>query len=556
MRVWWQLTEQWLKQHWRMSLLALFLALSTVMAGVGLLAVAGWFLTGAFLAGSTLLFNLFAPSALVRGLSMWRIASRYAERVVGHQVTLGLQAELRTQSFAQLASYTPAQLAAFKDGDVVARLLSDIERLDLLFLLIIAPAFTAVIAGGFFSLIMGSYLPALGWGLLVVLFLASALLPYGLALRTAAIGEQVQTHNAQLRAFTHEAISAHTDLLVFNQKNQALKQFEEASSQVATAQKKMAYAGNNGTLLQQLLMGAWVLAVLWIGVHATVNQQLSAPVWVAMLLGTMGLFEVIAPLMRGAANLGAVQAAAKRVQHLHLQKPHQVSSQAIENMPHHGTLSLNDVCLAYDQRTVFDGLSLHLDQGMHIAISGPSGVGKTSLLLAIMQIQPLQRGRVCYGGIDLANVAPTDLYQQFSFLTQHAPVFMGTIRHNLCLAKPEASDEELWHVLEQVHLAEQIREMGGLHTWVGEGGNTLSTGQIRRLSLARTVLSNASVWLLDEPTSGLDKATADAWFLNLKKVAQGRTVIIVTHADLPAGVVSHHYTLQKDQLISLKNSWS
>lgn len=130
MKLWWQLAGPWLKQHWRMSLLALFLALSTVFAGVGLLSVAGWFLTGAFLAGSTLTFNLFAPSALVRGLSMWRIASRYAERVTGHIVTLDLQAEIRTQSFACLAAFKPAQLAQYRDGDLLSRLINDIERLD------------------------------------------------------------------------------------------------------------------------------------------------------------------------------------------------------------------------------------------------------------------------------------------------------------------------------------------------------------------------------------------------------------------------------------------
>ena len=130
MSLWWALAGSWLKAQWRMTLLALFLALSTVFAGIGLLSVAGWFLTGAFLAGSTLVFNLFAPSALVRGLSLWRIASRYAERVIGHSVTLDLQAEIRTQSFARLAAFKPAQLAKYRDGDLLARLINDIERLD------------------------------------------------------------------------------------------------------------------------------------------------------------------------------------------------------------------------------------------------------------------------------------------------------------------------------------------------------------------------------------------------------------------------------------------
>lgn len=552
MRVWWLLTGRWLRQHWRITFLALCLALSTVLAGVGLLAVAGWFLTGAFLAGSTLLFNLFAPSALVRGLSMWRIASRYAERVVGHHVTLGLQAELRTQSFARLASYTPAQLAVYRDGDLVARLLSDIERLDLLFLLIVAPAFTAVLAGSFFSILMGSYLPLLGWGLFVVLFVASAVLPYWLAARTAVIGQQAQQHNALLRAFTHDAIAAHTDILVFDQKNQVLRQFDEAAKKMAFAQRQMAHAASKGALLQQLLMAVWVLAILWIGVHANAQHQLTAPVWVAMLLGSMGLFEVIAPLMRGAANLGAVQAAAQRIQQLDLKTKADPDPKPTQKMPAQGTLTLVDLSLSYGHQKIVDSLNLHLEQGMHIAISGASGAGKTSLLLAIMQIQPLLSGQVSYGGVDLAQVAQADLYQRFSFLTQQSPVFMGTIRHNLCLAKPDASDDQLWQALEKVRLADQVKEMGGLNAWVGEGGNTLSTGQVRRLSLARTVLSDASVWLLDEPTSGLDKSTADAWFLDLKELAKGRTVIMVTHADLPAKVVSHHYILQDAKLICIK----
>ena len=126
---------------------------------------------------------------------------------------------------------------------------------------------------------------------------------------------------------------------------------------------------------------------------------------------------------------------------------------------------------------------------------------------------------------------------------------MGTIRHNLLLADPSATDEQLWSVLDQVHLADQVKQLGGLDVWVGEGGNTLSTGQIRRLCLARTVLSQASVWLLDEPTAGLDQFTATAWLQDLQHVAKGRTVIIVTHTPLKADVVDTVFRLEKGQLV-------
>lgn len=552
MKLWWQLAGPWVKQHWRLVLLALCLALSTVFAGIGLLSVAGWFLTGAFLAGSTLSFNLFAPSALVRGLSMWRIASRYAERIVGHHVTLDLQAEIRTQSFAHLASLKPAQLAQYRDGDLITRLINDIERLDSFFLLLVAPVFTALISGVVFSLLMGVALPVLGWVLLVVLCLAAGVLPYLVAKRTALAGQAVQFAQAELRAWTHDALSAHADLLVFNVTQQAQEQFEEAAQHVATAQKRLATATSLGNWLQQLLMGVLVLALLWLGATAHSQHELSAPVWVGLLLGAMGLFEVIAPIMRGAAGLGAVHTAAARLQEINASTPSSPVSTVVQysSLPEQGTLQLEHVSLSYDSGTkVLEDIDLVVPQGQRISIEGLSGSGKTTLLLAIMHIYPLTAGQIRYGQVDTSQVNPTELYQRFAFLSQHSAVFMGTVRHNLLLGDPTATDEALWEALRQVRLDEQIAALGGLDSWLGEGGNTLSSGQVRRLSLARTLLTPASVWLLDEPTAGLDKATADAWLKDLHHLAKNRTVIMVTHAQIPAGVVQHRYQLLNGRLI-------
>ncbi|AQS51815.1 thiol reductant ABC exporter subunit CydC [Paenalcaligenes hominis] len=551
MKLWWQLAGPWVRGHWRLVLLALCLVLSTVFAGIGLLSVAGWFLTGAFLAGGTLSFNLFAPSALVRGLSMWRIASRYAERIVGHRVTLDLQAEIRTQSFAHLASLKPAQLAQYRDGDLITRLINDIERLDSFFLLLVAPVFTALVSGVVFSVLMGVALPVLGWVLLVVLCLAAGVLPYWVARRTAQVGEAVQLAQAELRAWTHDALSAHTDLLVFTVTHQAQQQFEQAAQQLAQAQKRLTTSTSLGNWLQQVVMGALVLALLWLGATAHSQHTLSAPIWVGLLLGAMGLFEVIAPIMRGAAGLGAVHAAAARLQEINASTSLPAESTVVHYsaLPEQGTLQLVHVSLSYDSAaTVLEGIDLVVPQGQRISIEGLSGSGKTTLLLAIMHIYPLDTGRIEYGGVDLAQVDPTTLYQRFALLSQHSAVFMGTVRHNLLLGDPHASDEALWEVLKQVRLDEQVAQLGGLDTWLGEGGNTLSTGQVRRLSLARTLLTPASVWLLDEPTAGLDKNTAEAWLKDLHHLAKNRTVIMVTHAQIPAGVVQHRYQLLNGRL--------
>ena len=157
MKLWWQLCRQWLRAHWVLSLGAVLLAALTIFAGVGLLGVAGWFLTTAFLVGALASFNVFIPSALVRGLSLLRIVSRYIERVVGHHVTLELQSVVRSQSFARIAALRPAQLARFRDGDLVARLVGDIDRLDTFFLLLVTPVIAGLLAGGFFSWVLGLF---------------------------------------------------------------------------------------------------------------------------------------------------------------------------------------------------------------------------------------------------------------------------------------------------------------------------------------------------------------------------------------------------------------
>ena len=546
MSLWWQLAGPWLKKHWRFTLLALLLAFSTVLAGVGLLAVAGWFLTAAFIAGSLAVFNLFLPSAMVRGLSIWRIVSRYAERVVGHSVTLDVQAQIRTQTFAQLAQFKPAQLAQYKDGDLVARLLTDIERLDSLFLLFIAPLFTALTAGVLFSWLMGMALPIAGWLLLISLCLAAGVVPYVLAQRTARTGKLLQQQTAQLRAIAQDALAAHSDLLVFNTTAQAQQQFTQAAQQLAQAQQHVDKATHLGQMAQQLIMGGLVALLLYFGALAHQQLQLSAPLWVGLVLGAMGLFEVLLPLMRGAAGLGTVQAAAERIQQL--QPSSSPTSGGSQAMPSHGELRIEAISLSYGLQPVLQNLSLCLKDGERISIEGLSGSGKSSLLMAIMQIQAIDQGAIYYGSVNLKEVQTAQLYQRFALLSQHSPLFMGSVRQNLLLAQPQATDEQLWQVLQQVRLAEHVQQIGGLDAWIGEGGNQLSTGQARRLCLARTVLSDAKVWLLDEPLAGLDTATAHAWLHDIQHLAQHRSVIIISHAPLPRGVVDSAYALVAGQL--------
>lgn len=552
MSLWWQLCKPWLLAHKGRTIGALCVALSTVFAGIGLLTVAGWFLTAAFLSASTALFNLFVPSALIRGLSMWRIVSRYGERITGHTVTLDLQAEIRSQTFAQLAALPPAQLARYRDGDLVSRLIHDVERLDSVFLLLIVPAFTAVTGGVLYALLTGTQMPWAGVAVLGSVLLGALWAPYWVAKGSAQAGHRITAKSGALRGVLHDALEAHVDVAVFNAYSAVQQSFDEHSVQLGAQRKQTALMASLGGLIQQVCMGFLVMAMLWLGLYVYQAHELNPARWVGLLLGAMGLFEIMAPLMRGAASLGLASSAAARLQGLQPEVEHD-TVQATNQLPTSGALSLEQLDVGYDPAApLLRGVNLSLAQGERLLIRGISGVGKTTLLHTMMGVLLPLKGAVRYAGVDIQTVPAAQRFRQFALLSQHSTVFMGSIRHNLSLAKPNASDAELWAVLEQVRLARFVQSLSGqLDGWVGEGGNTLSTGQKRRLCLARILLTPASVWVLDEPLSGLDNETALALLQDMLRFAGQRTVVMVSHDPVPEGLFAREMQVSSAQLLPL-----
>lgn len=541
----WQLMWPWLRLRWTSLLFALVLAAVTLLAGVGLFTVAGWFLTGAFLAGSTLAFNLFVPSALVRGLSFVRIAARYGERVVGHVVTLDLLADMRTSVFAQIAGLSPGQLAQYQDGDLVSRLVGDIDALDTLFLLLIVPLLTAILVTFVFSAFAGVHVHQLGVVILVVMGICTCIVPWFVAAQGRAPGAKVQDATAQARGLVHDVVASHVDIMAFSAQASAQDRFDVASRQLSLARDRVASVAAAGQWLQQLLMGVLVLSILSLGLPAYLSGQLSAPVWVGLLLGAMGLFEVMAPLMRGAARLGISRSAATRVQEIQTTQPLLTEVSRPIDLPDHGAVEFSKVSYVYSSGVpVLRNINLRVEHGERVAVTGASGSGKSTLLSLLLRIDDPAQGEICYGGVPIRKAVPSQVFSRFTLLSQNSPVFLGTVRDNLLFGRPDASEDVLWQALHDARLDDFVRTLkGGLDAWTGEGGRRLSLGQARRLCLARALLTSATVWVLDEPTAGLDPVAQAGFFNDLKRVAQGRTVLLATHAPLPPGTVDRVVTL-------------
>jgi ATP-binding cassette subfamily C protein CydC len=179
---------------------------------------------------------------------------------------------------------------------------------------------------------------------------------------------------------------------------------------------------------------------------------------------------------------------------------------------------------------VFDGLSLEIPQGARVALLGASGAGKSTLAALTLKVAAPEQGRVLLGNVDLASLAAADVRRQIAWLSQATHLFDDTIRANLLLARPDADTNALWTALDAARIGEMVRALpNGLDTWVGEGGARFSGGQGRRLVLARALLSPAPILILDEPCAGLDAETERVFLGTLNEVAEGKSVILITH---------------------------
>lgn len=557
----WHLLAPLYRQRLGSLWLALLFSIITLAAGVSLLGVSGWFLTGAALVSSWETFNLFAPSAMVRGFSFIRIVSRYAERVLGHDATLHLLADLRGTVFKRLLPLDAGQLAKYRDGDLIARLTGDVDALDTVYLFAIAPVITGLVIGLILSLVLGIWLPAAAIVLFLCLLLSTLLLPHLLARKARQPGILVQQNDAAMRDTAVQAVQAHADLMSLGVQELARRDFAQQCLEVALARQRQAFISANGKAIVQVLSGFSLLALLYWGVEGVQTGVLTGPVWAGLVLAVLGVFEVVGPIMRGASRLGSAAAAAERIEALTQATPHIVDPATPQSLPAQGDLDFYQLHYAYPSTSasgqsksngVLKGLNLTVKVGERVAIVGKSGAGKSSLLNLLLRLNDPDGGSISYGGVDLRQVRVSEVHRRIALLAQDAPVFLGTIRSNLQIGGPDADEAALWQALDNARLGDFVRSLpDGLDTWTGETGRTLSAGQARRLCLARALLSPAQVLALDEPTQGLDREAEQAFFNDLSTATQGRTVILVTHAVLPDHTVDKTYRLEDGQLTVL-----
>ncbi len=531
-------------------LLALLLSLVTLAAGVSLLGTSGWFITATALTTAGLGFNIFVPSAMVRGFSFLRILSRYGERLVGHNATLKLLSDLRGWLFARLFPRLPLPDRSLRHGDLVARLTADVDALDTAFLVAIGPLVSAIVVGGAMTVILAVILPA-------------AALPYGLALAMAGLGiptamvmlgrragRQSVAAQADLRSHVIDGVSGHADLVLLGALGTASARFAQTADHAATLRRRLGVITTLGGAAVQVLAALALVGTLWAGLVALDEGRIDGPIMAALLLAVLASFEVTTLIVRSTARATQAMAAAERLVAIEALPPPVLEPAHPAPMPNTGTIAFDAVSFAYPGLPpILDNLSLIVTPGERVAIAGASGNGKSTLLRLLLRLADPQSGRIAIADTPLPDFASRDIHAHMALLSQDSPVFIDTIRNNLLVGRADASDADLWQALASAQLDAHVRALPkGLDTIIGEAGRTLSAGQARRLCLARALLSKAPVLLLDEPTNALDRGTEEAFFKVVATGTRGRTVLLVTHAAIPDGTVDRVLLLENGRL--------
>ena len=509
------------------------LAALTAVAGMALLGLSGWFITATSIAGlhasTAILFDVFGPSAGIRLLAIGRTGSRYAERLVTHDATFAALAGIRVQLFRGWSRPEAASRLLRQPAKLLFRLTADIDALEALYLRLLVPAFTALCAALLAGVALGVMQWQLGLGLAAWLVAAGGGISWGVAQRARWPAIVRSRAIEKLRSGTIDLVAGQTDLVMAGRVDAqcaALGQIDGALAQADVALQRLETAAGAA----YGVAGSATLAGVLLAVAALVQQQMmTVPLAALALLIALTAVEPFAGLRRGALEAGRMLLAMRRL--APRLDGNEVALPPFDAAP---GLRLDHVSAAHagSQVAILHDITLQIGEGERVALIGPSGAGKSTLLaLAARELAPLS-GTVA---------AP-----RACLFTQKTELFQDSLRDNLRLADPSASDAQLWAALQSAGLDEEVRALAGsLDTQLGEGGLGLSGGQARRLALARLFLHESTLWLLDEATEALNAQVAIDVLQRLRARSDGRSLLIATHLRREAALA--------DRLVSLRD---
>lgn len=516
-------------------LLALLLSVLTIGSSVGLMATSAWMLSKAALMPS--IAELAFTPVLVRFFGISRGVMRYLERLVSHDVTFRLLGNLRVTFYRAIEPLAPAVLSRYRTGDLLARVMDDIENLQNIFLRAVAPPLVALIMVFITTLFIGIFdwlvaLMALMW-----FIIGMTALPFIAWIGGNRYGAQSITYGAELNNMLVEGIQGMGDSLIYAD-NPISSQLNHLLTDIIQHEKRIARWDALTTFFNISVVQGAGLAVLLIAL-ARVDG-----IWLASLsLTTIATFEAITPLAPAIQTLGENLKAAERLFEVIDTPPavvdlaqytHQPEMGNLDNTttPTDGSVTFRDVTFRYapNHPPIYDKFNLNIPSGARVAILGASGTGKSTLVHLLARFYEYEAGEIILCGHDIRQYPQADARRCIAVMEQRTYLFNTSIKENVRLARPDATDQDIVHACQTAEIHDFILTLPqGYDTTVGEDGGLLSGGQRQRVALARALIQHAPILILDEPLAHLDKLTATAIWDTIIRNAGERTIIVLAH---------------------------
>ncbi|MGW0465650.1 thiol reductant ABC exporter subunit CydD [Streptomyces sp. NPDC003027] len=511
--------------------LALLLGSLALGSAVGLMAVSGWLISRAS-EQPPVLYLMMAVTA-TRAFGIGRAVFRYAERIVSHDAVLRMLAELRVSVYRRLERIAPAGLRRTRRGDLLSRLVQDVDTLQDYWLRWLLPVGAALIVGAGSVGFTTWLLPEAGAVLAAGLLAAGVAVPALSGVLARRAERQLAPARGALATTVVDLLRGCAELTVAGALRHRLDKARAADRTLTAIASRQAAATALGAGLSALACGLTVAAAALVGVQAVRDGRLDGVNLAVVVLTPLAAFEAVIGLPLAVQYRQRVKRSAERVYEV-LDAPLPVHEPEHPAAPPRSPFPLEVAGLsarhAGQERDALSGFALTLEAGRRVAVVGTSGSGKTTLAQVLLRFLDAGAGTYRLGGVDAAALDGDDVRRFVGLCAQDAHTFDSSLRENLRLARTDASDDDLRAALGRARLLDWVSGLpDGLDTMVGEHGSKLSGGQRQRLALARALLADFPVLVLDEPAEHLDLATADALTDDLLRATEGRTTVLITH---------------------------
>lgn len=502
--------------------IAIFFGFLAGIASVALMGSSGYLISKAALTSQ--MTTLVVMAACLKLFGFASALSRYGERLYSHRATFTMLSHLRVSFFERLTPLAPGIFGKYRSGDLLSRIVGDVESLQNFLLRVFYPP--VVLSIVFLSTIFFSSFFSIGIALvmLIGMLLTVVIVPALFSIRKRKTDGQVRAMRGSLAVEATEFLYGFRDLKIHQQLGKKEQLLKKDADQYNEGQRKEGLEENLAQSINSLVALLVSFFVLGVGAYFVAAGELEGLYLAMLVMISIAAFENVAPMAAFPAYFEESRKAAVRLEEI-VAVPR--AAQGIGKLPDRPLeINLKEASFSYPGETALavDGVSLQLKPGTKTAVVGPSGSGKSTLMQLLLNVFPVDQGQLSIGGKPVETLDQEAIWQEMNIVLQENHFFFGTIRSNLSIANPAASDEEMERTLAQVQL-----ELFPLEMKVEEKGQNLSGGQKQRLAIARALLKGKSLWFLDEPVSSVDSVTGRAIYEELFRQGHNDTFVVISH---------------------------